>query len=256
MHQERLKRIKQFTEFQNATSNFFEEKNKVDGPYKKFDDFYMLTVCPKGRNGGVYNRLYEVFYGARSYGEEMEETEDGPPIRKLLTETGCTLAFGLNDHGYIAVMLHPGKTKYTRQEESTIFIENYLDPTKLSNKRFLNRMWRFFNSYMEKTSVDGNPTRTDKLRVWYLRNFKNKIIDGKFVQRPINSWLKWLGNYILTVALSGSIIYLLTVKPWKNNENETNKIEIENLKIENKELKMKAHYQSIIDSLRRQSTQK
>ncbi|MHA3045488.1 hypothetical protein JSO61_009215 [Riemerella anatipestifer] len=238
MENDRIKRLKLFEEFQNQNPNFFEQK-KLENKYKKFDDYYSLCICPKGRNGGISNRLYEIFYGRRIYGIEEQLRSDLSTQKKQLTETGCTLAFGLNDHGYVAIMLYPGKTDYTSQIESCIFIKNYIHPKKLQNLNFLQKQWNYFNSYMEITSIDGNPTFTDKCRVFYLRRFKNKIVDDKYQEKPIvNSILTSL-RYILNIGLSGFIIYLLTVLPnIKSNQKtlETNK-EIELLKTEIKTLK-------------------
>ncbi|WP_313491950.1 MULTISPECIES: hypothetical protein [Sphingobacterium] len=250
MQQKRLNRLKYFEDFQNAEDNFFEQKKANLGKYQKFHDYNTLCVCPKGRNGGLSKRLYEVFYGARIYDSEMQVRSNLSTENKILSERGCTLAISLNDHGYVAVILHPAKTDYTEQIESCIFIENYLHPKKLSNPRYLETLWRFFNSYMEKTSIDGNPTLMDKWRVWYLRNFKNKVVNKKFLPIPFYSGLLSLGKYILTVGLSGFIIYVFTILPWRNSEDDKNKIDLDKLRIENAALKAEKQYLNTIDSLK------
>lgn len=251
MYKKRLERILLFENFQNSELNFFEEKKENGDKYKKFDDYYSLCICPKGRNGGVSKRLYEVFYGRRIYEVEEQIRSDFSSQKKTLTETGCTLSFGLNDHGYVAVMLYPGKTDYTSQLETCIFIENYLHPKKLSKRKFLERQWRYLNSYMEITSIDGAPTIVDKIRVFYLRYFKNKIIDEKYLPKPIFSAFLTSLKFVVNIGLSGFLIYFITIFPNKKEDNiEFLKSENNELKIENVSLKNKIEYLNTIDSLK------
>lgn len=251
MYKKRQERILLFECFQNSEFNFFEEKKESGNKYKKFDDYYSLCVCPKGRNGGVSNRLYEVFYGIRIYEVEEQIRSDFSSQKKTLTETGCTLSFGLNDHGYVAVILYPGKTDYTSQIETCIFIENYLHPSKLANKKFLEKQWRYLNSYMEITSIDGTPTIMDKIRVFYLRYFKNKVINEKYLPKSIVSTLLTSLKFVLNIGLSGFLIYFITILPNKKSDNnETIKIENDKLKIENVSLQNEIEYLNVIDSLK------
>ena len=251
MENKRLERLKLFENFQNENPNFFEEKKINDNKYKKFDDYYSLCICPKGRNGGISKRLFEVFYGRRIYAIEEQIRSDFSTEKKQLTETGCTLSFGINDHGYVAVILYPGKTDYTSQIETCIFVENYIHPKKLSNKNFLNRQWKFFNSYMETTSIDGNPNLIDKARVFYLKNFKNKVIDAKYQEKTITSAILTSLKFILNIGLSGFLIYLLTVLPNKKtttkNENSSS---LDSLKFEILKLQNEVNHSKKIDSLK------
>jgi len=252
MDNKRIERLKQFEDFQNKTPNFFEEKKVNGGIYKKFDDYYSFCVCPKGRNGGISKRLYEIFYGRRIYEIEEQIRSDFSTQTKQLTETGCTLSFGLNDHGYVAIILYPGKTDYTSQIETCIFIENYIHPKELSNNKFLERQWKYFNSYMETTSIDGNPNLLDKIRVFYLKNFKNKVVDGKYQDKPIVSALLTSLKFVMNIGLSGFLIYLLTVLPNinKSKNNELIKNEKDSLKNKNRILNNEIKYLKITDSLK------
>lgn len=252
MDNKRIERLKQFEDFQNKTPNFFEEKKNNIDVFKKFADYYSFCVCPKARNGGISKRLYEVFYGRRIYEIEEQIRSDFSRQTKQLTETGCTLSFGLNDHGYVAIILYPGKTDYTSQIETCIFIENYIHPKELSNNKFLERQWKYFNSYMETTSIDGNPNLLDKIRVFYLKNFKNKVIEGKYQDKPIVSASLTSLKFIMNIGLSGFLIYLLTVLPNINSSknNEIIKDEKDRIKYENQILKNEVKYLKIADSLK------
>lgn len=252
MENNRIERIKKFEEFQNNKPNFFEEKKVNNTIYKKFDDYYSFCVCPKGRNGAISKRLYEVFYGRRIYEIEEQIRSDFGTQTKQLTETGCTLSFGLNDHGYVAIILYPGKTDYTSQIETCIFIENYIHPKMLLNKRFLERQWKYFNSYMETTSIDGNPNLMDKIRVFYLKKFKNQVIEGKYQDKLIFTGLLTSLKFIGNVGLSGFLIYILTVLPNINSSKnyEIIRTEKDSLKNETKILRNEIKYMKITDSLK------
>lgn len=228
----RIKRLKIFEEFQNAKPNYFEEKKEKETKYKKFNDYYSLCICPRGRNGGISKRLYEIFYGSRLYDKEEQIRSDFSTETKQLTETGCTLSFALNDHGYVAIILYPGKTDYTSPIETCIFIKNYMHPKHLIKSNFMERQWRYFNSYMEMTSIDGKATIFDKLRVFYLRNFKNKVIDGKYQTKPITTALLTSLKFIFNVGLSGFIIYLFTILPTINASRESRDEEKNSLQFE------------------------
>lgn len=245
MEDKRLERFKIFENFQNAKLNFFEQKKTNDKKYKKFDDYYSLCVSPKGRNGGISKRLYEVFYGRRIYDSQEQIRSDFSTEKKHLTETGCTLSFGLNDHGYVAIILYPGKTDYTSQIETCIFVKNSIHPKKLLSNKFLEKQWRYLNSYMETTSIDGNPKISDKIRVLYLKNFKNNVIEEKFQGKAINKAIVTTFKFILNIGLSGFLIYLFTVLPNIKTSRDS-----ELIKIENEILKQEKKYSKEKDSLK------
>ncbi len=206
-----FERIRIFKEFQNSSESIFEEFKMEDNKYKKFDDYYILCICPKGRNGGISKRLFEVFYGNRIFDHEEKIRSDFSSEKKLLTEHGTTLSFCLNDHGYVAIILYPSGTDYTKSVESAIFVKNYVHPKKLKDKSFLKRQWTYLNSYMERTSIDGYPTLKEKLICSYLRYNKNLVIDNKFQSKKIISHLVNCLRFVLTVGLSGFLILLFNV---------------------------------------------
>jgi hypothetical protein len=215
----RLDRHKIFKEFQEKSITIFTEFKNEKGKHKKFDDYYMLSICPKGRNGGVSNRLVEVFYGNRPFDTEIKIKSNLEIQEKYIIEHGTTLSFNLNDHGYVAIMLHPSGTEYTQSIESTIFVTNYTHPKKLRDKAFLKKQWSLLNSYMEFTSIDGYPTLKDRITCWYLRYCKNLVIDGKFNQRKITKHFSNILKTTLTVGLSGFIIFIFTV--WPNRKDQS-----------------------------------
>lgn len=227
----RLDRIRLFKEFQTskieATFNKFKADDKK---YNKLDDIYMLNVCPKGRNGAVDKRIAEVFYGASLYDEKTTITKDLRTNKEFLFEKGATLAFHLNDHGYVAIMLHPSSTPYTKSIESTIFVEDYIHPKRLKDTLFLKKQWNYLNSYMECTSIDGSPSLIDKYRYWKLRHFKSYSVGGNYQRSKFYNFGQDVFKWVLTVGLSGLLIYFFTVFPNNSTSDEY-------MKEQNKELK-------------------
>ncbi|MDR1198959.1 MAG: hypothetical protein LBK94_08140 [Prevotellaceae bacterium] len=217
----RYDRAKLFETFQATGQSVFEKFKNEDNNYQKFHDYYSLCICPKGRMGGVDNRKFEVFYGNRIFDLKKKIKSDLSVEDEFLTEHGTILSFQLNDHGYVAIMLFPSRTEYTKAQESAIFVDNYIHPYKL-NELFLKKYWNYLNSYMEYTSIDGCPTTIDKIRHIYLKYFKNLVIDGKYHQKKITTWLLSAVKYAFTVGLSGFLIFIFTILP-KMNDKETNK---------------------------------
>ena len=226
----RLDRVRLFQEFQTSKIEAVFKKFKADDQkYNKLDDIYMLCVCPKGRNGAVNNRIAEVFYGASSYDEKITITKDLNTNKEFLVENGATLAFHLNDHGYVAIILHPSSTPYTKSIESAIFVEDYIHPKKLNDISFLKKQWNYLNSYMECTSIDGSPSLFDKYRCWKLRNFKSYSVGSDYQKSKLYSFSQEVFKWVLTVGLSGLLIYIFTVFPNNNTSDEY-------IKKQNKEL--------------------
>lgn len=230
MIEQRKKREETFGEFSSTVTKVFKKFEKEDKVHKRFSDNCMLSICPGGRTGGLNKRMVEIFYGFRTL--RVDKRAKGFDVEtQRVDETGVTLQFQMNDHGYVAVMLYPATTTYTKPIETVIFVENYLDPQKLLDEVYLRKLWGYFTSYMEYTSVDGYPTRIERYRCYYLRHFKNLVVDGKYLPTKFSVYLKSLGNYILTVGLSGFIIFLFTILP-QNCSDKSNEIEhIKELKL-------------------------
>lgn len=224
----RFERVKMFEEFQNSVKAIFEDFKINDEKHKKLDDYYMLSICPRGRTGGINNRLCEIFYGNRPFDIEKNIKSDLSLSERYLIEHGTTLSFCLNDHGYVAIILYPSGTDYTKSTESSIFVENYIHPRKLKNKVFLKKQWIYLNSYMEQTSIEGEPTLKEKLICLYLRYCKNLVIDKKYQRTRLKSYCLKLGNFVLTVGLSGFLVFLFTVLP--NRQDKSISKENEQLK--------------------------
>jgi len=226
MKENRLNRIKIFDKFYDGSKKTFETLRDNDSRAEIFEMEYMLCVCPGSRNGGQEKRIVEVFWGARPY-----EFETKGKNWKSLTETGVTLFFYRNDTGHITISLYPAKTENIKPIEDSITIHKWLDPIKLENPEFIKSVWNDFIAYMEYTSLDGTPNFQQRLKVSYLRNFKNTVIDKKWQPTKFSVFSKDVLKFVLTVGLSGFVFFIVS---WLR-EPDKNIVEVELKEINKKE---------------------
>jgi hypothetical protein len=233
MARTRLERRNDFDEFYNSANNTFINFRDNDTCAEKFERIYMLSICPGSRAGGNNNRIVEVFWGSRPF-----ETITQGNSWKALTEYGATLLFERDDSGFVMISIYPAGTENKRPIESSISLKLWIDPIKLKSKSFLKSMWNDFMAYMECTSLDGNPTIWQRLRISYLRNFKHLVVDNKWQPTKFIEFSKDLIKWVLTVGLSGIIIYVLTqVTQPTTTETEKQLIEVnKNIDIVSKQL--------------------
>lgn len=238
----REKRIEAFKAFRDKAETTFNSFKDESPSFQKFHDTYGLNTCPKGRNGGTNERLCEVFYGQRPYDREPEldsvsnisikRCEDGAfratsenaerwirqgNVFRYLCETGATLAFSLLDDGYVLVTLHLPYTERMQPLVKEVVIDFHLDPIKLIPRR-LKAYWNKFNLAMVVYSLVGEPK-------WYHRAywtcwlfFQQTIKDNYLQERGCYKLAKTLANYVLSVGLSGFLIYLFTIAPQNKDQ--------------------------------------
>lgn len=204
-----MNRIERYQEFRKILSTAKYDinniKNKFDTWY--FDDKYTFNICPGGRYGGNSNIILEYFYGNRPY-EGIRDMGAKGFVRKLLVEHGVTVLYQRDDRGYISCLLYPAGSENLSQIEDFIFLDIQISPEKLT-KKMLKKHFKYFMSYMHTTSLDGNPSWIDKLRVFWIK-FNNPIAIDKKIHRPLrNKIFLDILKYALTVGLSGFILLLL-----------------------------------------------
>lgn len=180
-----------------------------------FDAVYSLCVTPGGAMGGVDRRLVEVFYGNRPI-EAVQEfvSREGREPRlqeRFLAEHGACLFYQRMDSGVVLVGLRPAGSEGFRRREEMILLEWVRAPDVLRRRAAPERHWRAFMSYMECTSLEGEPTFVDRARVWWLLFVRPTVVGGTYVTA-----LCWLAGatvarYALTVGLSG---FLLAIVQW------------------------------------------
>lgn len=205
MARTRQDRRNDFDEFFRTAVATFTEFRDNDPRAEKFQNIYMLNICPGSRAGGTNNRVVEVFWGSRPF-----ETITQGRNWTALTEYGATLLYERDDSGFVIVSIYPANTDNRKPIESSIILDIWLDPIKLKDKSFLKKHWNDLMAYMESTSLDGNPTLLQRQRVSYLRTFKNLVVDSIWTPTKFSVFVREVFKWALTVGLSGIIIYALT----------------------------------------------
>lgn len=228
MKEKRLQKIQEFEKFYDNCNSVFTNLRDTDSRVEIFQNEYMLCICPGSRARENEKRIIEVFWGARLY-----EFETKGKQWKGLKETGATLFFYRNDTGDLAISLYPAKTEFRQPIENYIAMYEWLNPKKLNTHKFVKSLWNDFIAYMECTSLDGKPTISQRLRISYLRYIKHLVIDNKWTPTKFSVFYKDIFKWVLTVGLSGIIIYVLTIM----TQPKTSETEIQ-LKELNKNLEM------------------
>lgn len=205
MKRNRQDRNKDFDTFYDKSKGIFRNLQQSDRRTEKFEREHMLCVCPGSRSGGTDKRVVEVFWGSKIF-----ETKTQGRHWKSLTEQGSTLFFYRNDTGHVTVSLYPAYTDFRKPIEDSITLYSWLDPLKLTKKKFVESLWQDFIAYMECTCLDGTPSWRQRIRIEYLRFTKHLIINKEWNPTRFNCFLYDILKFILTVGLSGFIIYFVT----------------------------------------------
>lgn len=206
----RLSRRFDFDFFAKGASSAFKgiaDKDPRHGPLVRTYAFYAL---PGGRDGGHDKRVVEIFYGQRpfeSVQEVVRREHSLPALRhRLLTERGATLLYERGDNGVVLCTLYPACSENYRRREEAIVLAIIRGTHVLTGTPTLERHWRAFMSYMQYTSLEGEPTVLDRCRVWWLLGTRVLIVDTKSEVARVWTWLGRIAFYSVTVGLSGSLL--------------------------------------------------
>lgn len=213
----RLRRLEHFKWFASHSRDWFFKIATCDIRHSHMEETYGFHVAPRGRNGGIDDRTVEVFYGQRPFErvEELVAQEGGLPSlrQRHLVERGASLTYQRGDSGVVIVTLAPAITESYRQQESAIVLAFMADPSELRAPPWLEvpprieAHWRCLMSYLQCTSIDGDPSLGDRMRVNWLRLTKPLIIDDKLVPPRWHKHLSQIITWVLTVGLSGAVLF-------------------------------------------------
>lgn len=234
MARTRQDRRNDFDEFYGTAVATFTRFRDNDPRAEKFERIYMLSICPGSRAGGTNNRVVEVFWGSRPF-----ETITLGRTWTALTEFGATLLFERDDSGFVIISIYPANTDNRKPIESSISLKLWVDPIKLKDEDYLKRLWNDFMAYMEYTSLDGNPTTLQRLRISYLRNFKHLVIDNKWTPTKFSVSISRIRDLVVAACFSGAVlIYFVNVTTKaKTTETDTQLKEVnKNLETVSKQL--------------------
>lgn len=205
---ERIQRFKDFDSFYAKAIEFFEPFKQAGEREKYFEALHMLCVVPGSRAGACETNIVDIFWGQRLFDKE-EGIDNGRRRVKFKSEYGATLFILKNDDGYVSIHLYPAHTETSRPVEDLIVWKSKINPSKLLSKSFQKKCWHALMAYMEVTSLDGDPSFCQKVYIWYLRHFKNVVVDKKETPIKALSFLKTVGTWVMTVGFSGLVIFLL-----------------------------------------------
>ena len=219
MNSKRTKRISLFDAFYDSsvvTFSSFESKNKRA---HRFKDIYSFYVKPGDIAETIDKRRIVIFWGKRPY-----ETFVQGSSWQSFAESGATLIYERDDNGFIHISLYPAQTERQRPIETSIFLNLSVTPKKLQSKKFLHRNWKDLVSYMELTSLEGNPNLFQRYRISYLRNFKYLNVNTFLTPPKVKVMLKEIAKYVITVGLSGFIIFMVNIADQSKSENKLEEI--------------------------------
>ena len=205
---DRQSRINKFNEFKYNAANIFGDFATNDESHKRLNEFFALNICPDGRHGGLDEKQLEIFYGNRPIGLTTIINDDWQPQIKIETVHGATLHYLRTDHGHVICSLRPAKSENQRPIEDSILLDYIKNPIKL--EKLSNKHWKMFISYMEATCIDGDPNVIQRLRVFYLKNFKKYIVNNVLQERKAVLQLKDALSFLFKVGLSGFLIVAYT----------------------------------------------
>jgi hypothetical protein len=213
----RLHRLECFKWFSSHSKELFSELASGDTRHSHMAGLYGFEISPKGRYGGIDDRTVEVFYGQRpfeSVKELVDQQDSLPCVRgRLLVERGASLRYQRGDNGAVIVTLAPAITENFQQQESAIVLEFMADPSLLRAPPWLvvppriERHWRCLMSYLQCTSIDGDPTLGDRMRLGWLKWTKPLIIEEKLITPRWRTFALQVISWVLTVGLSGAVLF-------------------------------------------------
>lgn len=211
----RQSRYDDFDKFANEAEARFTALRDDDERAKHFSTICSFYAIKGGAMGAIDKRVFEVFFGRRPIDRvQTFEFQSGQAPQKhdqLLTESGVMLRYARTDVGTVICTLFPTDTKDLKQREDSIVLDWIADPKKLHSEYTLKSHWRAFISYMECTSVDGEPRALDQIRIGYLRFTRRLVIDGRAAKIEIVSAIEKIVGFALTIGLSGFLLTLINI---------------------------------------------
>lgn len=201
-----------FRMFFNRAEAEFKRISEKDERHQSLRNIFSFYTISGGREGGADIDQVSVFYGNKPDAEKryVEYVDGFPTMRsKTTVEFGAQMDYRLLPKGHVIVLLFPAGTENMRRIEDCIIIDNVTGPHILTGPTILEKHWRMFRAYMEYTCLDGMPTLSERIRVWWMLFTKRVIVDGK--QQPI-VWVEWfltIVKFSLVVGLSGFMLELV-----------------------------------------------
>lgn len=221
----RFNRYEHFNDFALNAESVFKQFLKETPDAKRFDDFFMLSIWNDNDHPKNNVTYVNVAFGSRP----LTVSHHNKGFTSTVEE-GARLSFYRLETGEVVVTLYPAKTESRKPIEDAIVLTENLDPQELSDKTTLKKYWKQLISYMECTSIDGNPSYCQKNVISSLRYTKHLIINDVYQPetRRTELWRE-IRKFVLTVGLSGFVFYILAFvynKIYPDNSFENGKKEL------------------------------
>lgn len=197
---DRAKRYAAFDKFYEDAKELFESYADSTPECKRLGDLHSLCICPGWRHGGLDKRIVEIFYGNRPFDSVTTIDKNLQPTKKLETAHGATLSYERTDDGQVLCDLYPAASENFRPPEDFIRLGVVKNPATLKSKS--KQHWKTFLAYMQVTCLDGKPSIFQRIRVFYIRIFKERFVNGTVQRRKAS---EFTGAIVKKAALVASL---------------------------------------------------
>lgn len=193
-----------FETFQAGAQGFLKPMVEAMSRGKIMADVHSLYVQP-------FPGTVQVWFGRRAVPDRS--TPDGT----LPVEEGAKLVYSLGPTGYVAVLLYPATSDLHGALESNLRLD--LGKMSVSGLKKASRGYlRDLVAYQYATALDGQPTRLERLRVWWLRTTHTTEVDGvrKIRGNPVLGWLaqRFVQAGFLALLKPVGILLVLALLTW------------------------------------------
>jgi hypothetical protein len=178
----------------------------ADSRHVELEPYYSFFALHGGRDGGQDNSIVEVSYGNRAV-PGGRRTEGGR--FKIIAEAGPTLLYQQNISGVVICSLYPARAEGYNRIEDGIILALLKDPIVLLRESVVTAHWRAFMSYFEVSSLDGEPTFVDRIRILWVMFVRPVVVKGVVKRRRYIEIGQSIVSWALTVGLAGAILEVL-----------------------------------------------
>lgn len=217
----RQEKFQEFQKFKQKSENDYKTIASNSKNNKDLEKLYGFYVAPGGRDGGINDRLVNIFYGHRPIGVKRYIGSNFQVQTKTEIENGCQLSFHHLYNGKTFVTLYPCNSETFKFAEEFIVLDFLNNPKKLSSQRKQKMYFKLLNTYMAVTCSENNANIIEHLIVFYLRNFKQKCINNTVQRSNFFKASKKALTIIITVGFSG---FCLAFIPFFSNSKQLNEL--------------------------------
>ena len=210
----RRRRQHDFTLFRKNAAAFFEAPPS-DEAHERMRARYGYSVAVAGDDPSVGLESNEARVVEVAYGDYEIKQMGGLTDARLrgewvgAKEEGAALMYSQGVDGAVTAFLYPSRIEQMKPEEDGIVLARYADIELLTGKGVLERHWGVLRAYAEVTSLEGEPSISDHLRVAWLRFTRPVIRDGRRQRTEALDYGIKLAGVGAAVALGALILNIL-----------------------------------------------